>query len=805
MNRKLFFIILTVFACSFRAGAATTATINDAWWTFQQDCDGDGRKAGTLPNNFARLNWDPNVVNCNGTLSVFEKIYSKPCASSSYSIIATTAVHSITGCRSSDQQFLDIQLSAGGVCHDFKIEIYRAGQSSADDILSQSNDADLNDHSEELLSEDTCGRDNFATAEILTGAAGTVAANNSSATKEAGEPNHAGNDGGKSLWYYWKAPSTKSVTFDTVGSDFDSVLAVYTGATLTNLSLVTSNDDIAGANNRQSRVTFNAVSNTMYRIAVDGFGGAGGNLLLNWIQTSSALPDLIFWGPAVSPEFVTQTFASNDCQVIEGCAIAGTRKLLRFNTETRNIGAGNLVMGDPSTNSLFHYASCHGHYHFEDFAIYRVRDTNGIVVALGNKVGFCLLDDHAWSATANPTRIYDCNNQGIQAGWADVYFSSLNCQFVDITGVPPGNYTLELEVDPEHLIAESNEENNIVQVSIIIPGDCGGPPPNDNFANRIALTGPPPVNVLQLNSCATKEASEPNHAGSAGAHSIWYSWTPLTNGTAIISTEGSGFDTLLGIYTGTSVSSLTVVTNNDDIGGGSLESRVTFNAKAGTNYQIAIDGYKAAGDPGEVGLVSLSINPPGNNDFAGRYVLSGTTGTTNGFNIGATKEFDEPAHASNVGGHSIWYLWVAPTNGAVEFNTVGSSIDTVLAIYTGTALTNIMSVASDNDSGPSLTSRAGFSAVTGTTYRIAVDGYGGASGNIVLNWNMISVLGAAHMPNGQVRVILTGVNAQRYQIQSSPNMSNWTPLTTITMSGGAQSILDVANGTWRFYRAMLVP
>src|SRR3954452_4896099 len=62
----------------FTSAGAQTAFIPDAWWTFQQDCNGDGCKAGTLPGQMARLNWDPDVTNCNGTLIVYEKVYSKP-------------------------------------------------------------------------------------------------------------------------------------------------------------------------------------------------------------------------------------------------------------------------------------------------------------------------------------------------------------------------------------------------------------------------------------------------------------------------------------------------------------------------------------------------------------------------------------------------------------------------------------------------------------------------------------------------------------------------------------------------------
>jgi len=81
----------------------------------------------------------------------------------------------------------------------------------------------------------TLGNDNFANAQVLNGSSGKVAGFNLRATKEAGEPNHAGSAGGASVWYRWQAPFTGAVNFSTVLSDFDTVLAVYTGSSVNTL------------------------------------------------------------------------------------------------------------------------------------------------------------------------------------------------------------------------------------------------------------------------------------------------------------------------------------------------------------------------------------------------------------------------------------------------------------------------------------------------------------------------------------------------------------------------------------------
>jgi RHS repeat-associated protein len=130
-------------------------------------------------------------------------------------------------------------------------------------------------------------------------------------------------------------------------------------------------------------------------------------------------------------------------------------------------------------------------------------------------------------------------------------------------------------------------------------------PINDDFARRILISAPT-LAVTGNSANATKEPGEPNHAGSAGGRSVWWSWTSSTAGSATIGTAGSSFDTLLAVYTGSSVSVLSpVASNDDDTAHGVSTSLVTFNAAAGTTYQIAVDGLA-----GLSGSIQLAITPP---------------------------------------------------------------------------------------------------------------------------------------------------------------------------------------------------
>jgi len=140
--------------------------------------------------------------------------------------------------------------------------------------------------------------------------------------------------------------------------------------------------------------------------------------------------------------------------------------------------------------------------------------------------------------------------------------------------------------------------------------------------------------------------------------------------------------------------------------------------------------------------------PPPSNDNFGSAINLGSTTYTNvgGINVYATKEGNEPNHAGNPGGKSVWWRWTAPAvDGTVYINTFSSSFDTTLAVYRGTALAALVQSASNNDSqicGTScLRSRVAFKPTPLTGYYIAVDGVNAngatASGGVALELSFV--------------------------------------------------------------------
>lgn len=123
---------------------------------------------------------------------------------------------------------------------------------------------------------------------------------------------------------------------------------------------------------------------------------------------------------------------------------------------------------------------------------------------------------------------------------------------------------------------------------------------------------------------------------------------------------------------------------------------------------------------------------PANDDFSAAQDLAGLPVSASGSNAGATAETGEPAPEGTTPDASVWYRWTAPVTGNVTIDTCASDdFDTILAVYTGTALGALTEIASSDDEC-GLQSRVTFRAFAGQEYRIAVDGFEAARGSFTL-------------------------------------------------------------------------
>ncbi len=323
-------------------------------------------------------------------------------------------------------------------------------------------------------------------------------------------------------------------------------------------------------------------------------------------------------------------------------------------------------------------------------------------------------------------------------------------------------YHIQVDGADSYLYETNNTMGDItLQLTL---GPTQPPPANDNFVNRITLSGTHLANVTGSNVGATAEPGEPSHADTLGLKSVWWTWTAPSSGGLTLRTQGSSIDTVLGVYTGNSVSNLTLVAGNDENPNYGMESIVTCNVTANVAYQIAVDGFE--GGAGNIRLrldLDSAFSVPANDNFADRITLTGSSITTNGSNAGASVELNEPMHLATFGGKSVWWSWTAPSSGGVTLTVSNNLVDTLVCVYRGTALANLVFVAGNDEDyflSPAVDgdSTAYFNAIAGTTYQIVVDGVDGSSGNFHLRLGLGAADPVPANNDFAKRITITGTN-----------------------------------------------
>lgn len=230
-------------------------------------------------------------------------------------------------------------------------------------------------------------------------------------------------------------------------------------------------------------------------------------VLLALATRAAALPDLAIDAATLAGDVRTEVkvFAPDACELQPADLCVGgpgARKLLRFAVLSTNVGDVDLVMGTPNPDDTLPngdptwvFSSCpsHNHWHFVDFARYELRERGGsAVVVTGQKRSFCIEDTRPSEAAGpNPARRYCCRGtdscempgiQGMQVGWGDLYGSTLNCQWIDVTEVPPGDYDLAVLINPDGVlcgaggVCESNAANNVAIVPVTLTGPSDAEP-----------------------------------------------------------------------------------------------------------------------------------------------------------------------------------------------------------------------------------------------------------------------------------------------------------------------------------------
>ncbi|MBI1851496.1 MAG: HYR domain-containing protein [Planctomycetes bacterium] len=480
------------------------------------------------------------------------------------------------------------------------------------------------------------------------------------ATSNLGDPGTClSNRNGKTVWFQWTADSDCTARFDTCGTDYPTIVAVYSGPCGAVGSYIACSFNTRSGpcpNMQLSRVQWPARTGTTYRVFVANPSptGRGGTIHYRLdclpgapsndnCDGATVLPSEGPF-PVVGVELNTDLANSNQQASPPLCAFPGVSNDVWFTWQ-------------PPTDCNATFDTCDSDY---DTVVEVWRGTcdgfsQGVACNDDTGIGPCARTQQSfvsWFAESRFSYVIRVSNFGDLGGGTLHY--ALDCR-----GDAPPNASC----------ATPN----------VLPAT--GPYP---IVGNEDTTGAPPSRTFQGNYCSR----------GAQSNSVWFEWTPAVDCAASFHTCGSEYDTEVAVFTGTCAALGTAIICADDVLDGpcgrSLQAYVIWPALAGTTYRIEVT---KPGQPGG-GLLAYALdcdtNPPPNDACTNpttldcapypQFLLEVTTHST-------TSATDPPLPCSSVGmpsnSHSVWFRYVPDCTRTATFATCGSTYDTVLTVFTG--------------------------------------------------------------------------------------------------------------------------
>lgn len=700
--------------------------------------------------------------------------------------------------------------------------------------------------------------DSFSNRLVVSGSAVALDGYSVGATRETGEPNHAGFTQDHTVWWSWTAPNRGFVTLhQTAGSWV--IAGVYTGNSLASLQSVSSTESLF------SPLTFEVTANTTYQIALVSYWGdeerVGAGLEFSGIVTN----DLFAGRALLEGTNLTFTADNRGASAEPGepsLPLGGSGRTLWWSWTAPTDGMfylraqasvqlphGTMMLEAFQGNSLAALQPLPGgggdqiSFHAVSNETYQIRfDAAGAVpyavplildffaappndhfanAALLNGTGISTNGTlFAASPETNDPAVWGGAGNTVWYAWTAVQSGSVVIALTDegdfyslqaFTGSTLANLTVA-GTRPQHdailLNAQAGTTYHFAVAGFglwdpdwLDKGTfklllmSGGDSANDNFANAEWVTGASAM-LMGFNWTATLEPNDPPMVSWYNLHrTIWYQWQAPASGLLVLTNAGSSVTPVIGVFLGTNLNQLAMIGNGETP------------VRANETVRILVDGEYGTGGVIKLGLALLPA--PGNDDFEQATPATGTLCSLIGDVRTATGQSDNPSDRFTFAYRDAWWQWTAPVTGHTVITNLQTSSSPTVRVYAGSAMTNLQLLTWFSGGGGSLQ----FDAAAGISYYVQGTWGPGADH---LNLRLVetpgtlpsslhatnqtlaatSQISSPHMlPDGRFAFLLQGMAGASYQLEYSSDMIHWQILQTGVLVHGGEEIIDSASST----------
>ncbi len=493
---------------------------------------------------------------------------------------------------------------------------------------------------------------------------------------------------GAGVWYEYTPTQDQALELNTFGSDYDTVLSVFTGVapSLTELACNDNRGDIL-----QSQVSLKLTAGMTYYVNLSSQTNRGGNLVFNVNKITSPTND------DMAQPLVISEVPYHHSQNTQGASVSAPEESISC---TYLPGAGVWYQYTPTEDGLL------------------VLDT------FGSQYDTVLT---VWDETQELV----CQEYVEDVSGEDVNGEDVNGEDVNV-------------VEPQSAVTSQVEANMAYHFNVSgVNGDSGNlvlnvneipRPHNDDIGTATTVSALPYQNTQSV-QWATLAQTEITSSCSAGAvASVWYQYTPSSDQVVRLDTFTSDYDTVLSVWSGTPESLMELACSNDEAS--QLQSQLSLALTGQTTYYVNISN---AGEAAGTLVFNFSEQrPPSNDGLVQAQVITSLPYTQTQSVYDATLEAEEvmPTCAIPVG--SVWYQYVPTSDQVVRINTLGSDYDTVISVWTGTLSAPIELACNDNE-GDSGQSQVDVTLIAGTPYYLNVGSVNSTMGQLTMNLSLLTV------------------------------------------------------------------